>query len=194
LVVLLAALIACKSGKPSGGTATTAAPPSPPPKKLPYRPGAGELRGVCDGKGVPKIEEKPRDKASAAVFVKADPEGKLEQLPYAEIVGYNTGIAPSEADATLVACIEVTKKKKTKDCVMEPLDPTKMGGTLTLYSWKYSVTLRDAKTSKVLSEKTVERDDKKCPPIHGFKQSQEDLLPPFGTSASIAVTNYRDGK
>ncbi len=195
LVVVLAALLACKGGsKGTAGTATTAAPPPPPPPKLPYRPSPGQLERVCAGEGVPSIEPKPRDRASAALFVKRDPAGKLEHVAYQDLVANKDGLAVSLEDATLVACVEVTKKKKTKSCVMQPLDPTKIGGTLTLYAWEYDVTLRETKSGKLLSEKKVKRTDDKCPPLHSFKQMEEDLFPPFEASASLAVSNHREGR
>lgn len=196
LLVLLSALLACKGGqKSSASTATPAATPAPPPPKRPFSPSVSELRKVCDGQGVAGLDPQPRDKATAALFVKSDPAGELTHLPYDALKdGYKDGIAPSLDRATLVACIEVEKKKKLKTCTMEALDPTKLGGTLNTYSWEYVVTLRDTKTSEVLSEKKQTRDDKKCPPFHSFTKSEEDWIPPFGTIASAAVSRYRDGK
>ncbi|MBI3203262.1 MAG: hypothetical protein HYZ29_17110 [Myxococcales bacterium] len=195
LVIVAGALLACKSGnKGRESTATASTPPPPPPPKVRFRPSLSQLEGVCAGNGVASIEPGPRDRASAALFVKRDPAGKLEHLAYQDIVANKDGLAVSFEDAALVACIEVTKKKKNKRCVMEPLDPTKIGGTLVLHSWEYTVTLREAKTGKMISEKKVKRDDTKCPPLHSFKQIEEDLLPPFEVSASLAVSSYREGK
>ncbi|GMV14393.1 MAG: hypothetical protein HS104_19690 [Polyangiaceae bacterium] len=195
LLLIFSALLACKgSEKSAASTAAPAATPAPPPPKLPYRPSVSELEKVCAGQGVPNIEPQPRDKARAALFVKSDPAGKLEHVPYESVVAYKDGLAVSLEDASLVACIEVTKKKKLTTCEMKPLDPSKMGGTLTTYGWDYVVRLRDTKTGKVLSEKKITRADKKCPSLHSFKQLEEDLLPPFETGASLAVSNYRDGK
>lgn len=193
--LLLASLLACKgSKKAEEQKPATASTPAPPPPKAPKEASVEAMKGVCQGKGISDLEPEPRDKATAALFVKKEPTGQLEHVAYEDIVGMKDGIAVHPGRASLVACVEVQKKVKVKSCVMEALDPGKMGGTLNTYKWDYTVTLRETSSGKALSEKKVSRTDDKCPPIHSFKSSTEDLYPPFAVSAGLAVSNHRDGK
>lgn len=191
---LLTALFACKGSKKSPETTPTPAPAPTPTAKTPFTPGVSQLQKVCDGQGVAGLDELPREKASAAAFVRKEPGAELEHIKYDDVVAYKDGLASSLDRATLVACIEVKKKKKLRSCEMEALDPGKLGGTIHLYSYDYVITLRETKTGKVLSEEKKSFGSKKCPAFHSFKKSEEDLEPPFGVIASSAATRYRDGK
>lgn len=188
------ALFACKSSKKSDETPTTTSAPAENAPKLPFRPSASALQKVCEGQGVPGLDPQPRDKATAALFVKKEPTGAFEHVEYDTIVGYKNNLAVTLDRATLVACIAVTKKKKNKSCPMTPVDKTKLGGTLNIYTHDYVVTLRETSSGKVLSEEKKSRADTQCPDVHVFTKSEEDLDPPFATSADLAVSNYRDGK
>jgi hypothetical protein len=191
LGVVAVALLACKSDKKKPDPVPTAAPTTP---KLPFTPSADTLQKVCDGQAVPGLDPLPREQARGALFVKKEPSAKFEHVAYDDIVGTKNMLAVTLDKATVVACIAVTKKKKNKACVMTPVDKTKLGGTLTIYDWEYTVTLRETATGKVLSESPKKRSDTKCPDVHIFEKTDEDLEPPFAISADLAVSNYRDGK
>ncbi|MBK7580026.1 MAG: hypothetical protein IPI67_07440 [Myxococcales bacterium] len=192
VALMLLSLLACKSGKK--GRSSLPPEPTTAPVKQQFRPSAALLEKVCEGAGVPSIEPQPRDKASAALFVRAEPGGKLEYKAYEDFVANRETLAVNLEDASVVVCLDVTKKKKLKTCSMKAMDPTKGGGTLNTYSYEYVVTLRETSTGKVLSEQKKTRVDDKCPDFHAFKKSEEDLELPYEVSAGLAVYNYRAGK
>ena len=191
-LILLASLLACKGAKKKDETGTPSIATAPPPK-LPFRPSPSLLEGVCEGKAVTGLDPLPRDKAKGALFVR-QPGAKFEHVEYDSIVGYKNNLAVTLDSATVVACSDITKKKKTKSCVMTAIDKTKAGGTLTLYDYEFTVTLRETATGKVLSEEKKTRSDKKCPEFYAFKKSEEDLELPTNVSADLAIGRYRDGK
>jgi hypothetical protein len=191
-LIVLASLLACKGSKKKDETRTTSVATSPPPK-LRFRPSASQLEGVCEGKAVTGLEPLPRDKTKGALFVR-QPGAKFEHIDYDSIEGHRTNLAVTLDDATVVACLDITKKKKNKSCFMTALDPTKGGGTLLLYEYGYTVTVRETETGKVLSEEKKTRSDKKCPDFHAFKKSEEDLELPTAVIADLAIGRYRDGK
>lgn len=189
---MMLGLLACKRDKERRSSLPPA--PSSAPAKQKFRPTAALLEKVCDGTGVPSIEPRPRSEARAALFVRLEPGGQREHKAYDDFVTHRETLAVNLEDASVVVCLDVTKKKKLKTCSMKALDPTKGGGMLTTYSWEYTVTLRETSTGKVLSEQKKKRADDKCPEFHAFKKSEEDLVLPYEVSAGLAVHNYRDGK
>jgi hypothetical protein len=191
-ITLLAALLACKGSKKAEPTATTSVASSP-PTKLPFSPSVSQLRGVCEGKAVPGLDVVPREKAKAALFVR-QPGAEFEHIDYDKLVAYKDKLAVTLSEATTVVCIDITKKKKNKSCIMTPLDPAKLGGTLNIYDYQYTVTLRETATGKVSNEAKKSRSDKQCPSVHVFEKSEEDMPLPYAVTADSAVSSYREGK
>jgi nucleoid DNA-binding protein len=90
-------------------------------------------------------------------------------------------------DYQLVVCITEKSRTKTNDC---QLDGSHIIRSVSLYSSTYEVTVREAKTGKVVTTTTVnEEGEKTCPTFYPAITTQTSHVDevPFGGPATVAV-------
>lgn len=133
------------------------------------------LAAVCAGekppKGAAKYEKKKGKASPMKLYLRKDAEGKFE---FASSTVFGPWRPKSTKDTQLIACMDVKKKKKVRECKFDKEKPAKW---VDQYDVTYDISVREAATGKELGKKTVEaKADAKCPTLFFFKNDREQDL------------------
>ena len=183
-VLLVSALLACKAKQQEPEPAASAQPPDPKAEAARRRAalGAGDFRMLCDGRKQSLPDAAPRaagkEPRVIAFYRDAVKEAQGDYAEHSlESAGFGNLRAVWASDATVVACVDVVKKQKVKDCKMTGLEDDTQSLTLPLMNATYRFRLIEAHTGKEIATATKERSHigGRCPQFAQAKDGEEQL-------------------
>ena len=143
-----------------------------------------DLKGVCYGIPEPRAAayQKTAGAASPAYFFRRGSENaEYSWRSSSELDPWKSDDA---AAYQLVICATETSRTKKKECKFDDKEPVHL---LDLYSVAYDITIREARTAKILVNKPVKEEaDKTCPTMYFF-HSLHDLDIPFAAKPIVAL-------
>jgi len=188
-ILALAALASCgEKGGNSGGSDASGEAVAVSPDML----FADNFRGVCSGAGVSAATAfDPAGKAHKALYFttyKDDLTDRSSSLPGDWTVQWSqTGNALAAID--LVACAKRTAEQQVKVCDGYQTDGKPTQNKVNWHTATYELSVREAKTGKVLATTTLEATDTDCPMFQSF-DGTSDTVEGYADLSDTAVNEF----